>query len=184
MKDSKELNTDVNGSSPFYMFIFYIIATLILGSMIVQFIGLSTIIENAKIAAGFGPMKVPEAELIAKYNEVIPYDVLIYALIAYVMGMMGIETGRSVIMNLDTKDFTEKAKCLPKFKRKRLIYFFFTFVVLALIAMVFQSLTSIVKPNFCLKEFFAGIAFVLPLISLSDFLPKASHELTKTKRDK
>jgi len=173
MMSDTDLNQEVNGSSKLYMVIWFLITLLVIGSMTIQFIGVKGVIENSEIKN-----EVINQSLIKQISDSIPYEPLIYTLIVYMMGLFGIEGTRSVIKSMDiSKAVKNQAQNMPKFKRRRLIFMFSTFFILALIAMFFQLTTSAASANFHLDTIFYGILFGGSLIAYSDFCPKLSNDI-------
>ena len=117
------------------------VSLLVIGSMIFHFISLksyfmTTIPEiNGNVVVN---QVTVSSELIGSINEGIPYENLIIALILYCLGMFGFEGTRSVIMSFDLSKMSEKAKNMPKYKRNRIIQNLITFILITVLAIIFQ----------------------------------------------
>ena len=163
---------EVNGSSILYMLIFYMISFLILSAMIFEFVALNNIVVDPEVG-------VSSTEKVLNITQAIPYEDLIYALILYSLGMFGIEGTRALIISLELKGIKEKAKNMPRYNRNRLIQMLFTFVLLAIISMVFQMCcVNLNKSDFHIGPIYAGITVYLMLLSYADFGPKLAREFS------
>ena len=169
---SIQKSDEVNGSSILYMLIFYVVSFLILSAMIFEFVALNNIIIDPEVG-------IPSTEKVLNITQAIPYEDLIYALILYSLGMFGIEGTRALIISLELRGISEKAKNMPRYKRNRLIQMLFTFVILAVVSMIFQmSCVNMLKSDFHIGAIYAGITVYLMLLSYADFGPKLAREFS------
>lgn len=165
---------EVHGQSGVYMFIFYTVSLLVIGSMIFHYLSLRGLF-----------MKLPEGtivstETIININDAIPYGNLVISLILYCLGTFGIEGTRSIIMSFDLSNISEKAKNMPKYKRNRLIQMLITFILITILAMIFQMICikhGITKANFHLSYLTSGIGIFMGLLAYADFGPKLSKQV-------
>lgn len=165
---------EVRGQSVVYMFIFYTVSLLVVGSMIFHYLSLRGLF-----------MKLPggatiSTETIANINDAIPYGNLIVSLILYCLGTFGIEGTRSIIMSFDLTNISKKAKNMPKYKRNRLIQMLITFILIAILAMIFQMICikhGITKADFQLSYLTSGIGVFMGLLAYTDFGPKLSKQV-------
>ena len=167
------LNTDRKGASILYMVIWFSITTLILGSIIVQFIGIQTLLQKADVTQ----QTVSNME-IDNITRNIPYEPLIYTLIVYMLGLFGIEGTRAVVKSFDMLGLKKEAQCIPRYKHKRLIIMLITFFVLAILSMIFQIISES-SANYHLDTIFYGILAGSSLIAYNDVAPKLSNELSQ-----
>jgi hypothetical protein len=176
---SKKLGLQSNG----YMLIFYTIVGLIIFSMTIQFVMLNRLIaDNTTIDIGGVIKVVVNTSDVLKINHLIPYETLLIAIISYMAASFGLEGGRGIIKNLDFSVKKEVAETMPLFKRRRLVQMLITFIILAIIGMVFQLyLASKVDTDFQLETIFAGIAITLPIFAACDMGPKLANEISKNK---
>lgn len=180
-------DTKLNAASIKYMFVFYMVALLVISSMLFQYYSVNILVDNASIEFDLGDAVeiTISTEKIIEINDSVPYDILIYALIVYCLGMFGIEGTRSVIASMELSNIGEKAKNMPKYKRDRLFQMLVTFILLSVIGMVFKITTiDIDKVNFHLDALFSGVAVFLALLAYSDFAPKLGSEISKYKKEK
>ena len=171
IKDSNE----VHGQSGVYMFIFYTVSLLVIGSMIFHYLSLRGL--YTKLPEG----TVVSTEAIININDAIPYGNLVVSLILYCLGTFGIEGTRSIIMSFDLSNISEKAKNMPKYKRNRLIQMLITFIVIAILAMIFQMICinhGITKADFQLSYLTSGIGIFMGLLAYTDFGPKLSKQVS------
>jgi succinate dehydrogenase/fumarate reductase cytochrome b subunit len=167
---------EVHGQSGLYMFIFYSVSLLVLGSMIFHYLSLNGLFADALL----GEKEVP-TQLIMDINNAIPYGNLVLSLIIYCLGTFGFEGTRSVIMSFDLSKISEKAKNMPKYKRNRLVQMLITFIILTIIAMIFQMNCinhGITKADFQLSYLTTGIGTFMALLAYSDFAPKLSKQIS------
>ena len=165
---------EVHGQSGVYMFIFYTVALLVIGSMIFHYLSLRGLF-----------MKLPEGtvlptETIININDAIPYGNLIISLILYCLGTFGFEGTRSIIMSFDLTKISEKAKNMPRYKRNRLIQMLITFILITILAMIFQMICinhGITKADFQLSYLTSGIGTFMGLLAYTDFGPKLSKQV-------
>ena len=165
---------EVNGHSCLYMFIFYTVSLLVIGSMIFHYLSLRGLF--VKLPAG----AEVSSEAIININDAIPYGNLVISLILYCLGTFGIEGTRSVIMSFDLTNISEKAKNMPKYKRNRLIQMLITFILIAVLAMIFQMICinhGITKADFQLSYLTSGIGVFMGLLAYTDFGPKLSKQV-------
>lgn len=165
---------EVHGQSGLYMFIFYTVSLLVIGSMIFHYLSLRGL--YTKLPEG----TVVSTETIININDAIPYGNLVVSLILYCLGTFGIEGTRSIIMSFDLTNISEKAKNMPKYKRNRLIQMLITFIVIAILAMVFQMICinhGITKADFQLSYLTSGIGIFMGLLAYTDFGPKLSKQV-------
>lgn len=164
---------EVCGQSGVYMFIFYTVSLLVIGSMIFHYLSLRGLFT-----------KLPEGsvstEAIVNINDAIPYGNLVISLILYCLGTFGIEGTRSIIMSFDLTNISKKAKNMPKYKRNRLIQMLITFILIAILAMIFQMICikhGITKADFQLSYLTSGIGVFMGLLAYTDFGPKLSKQV-------
>lgn len=165
---------EVHGQSGVYMFIFYTVALLVVGSMIFHYLSLRGLFM--KLPAG----TEVSVETIININEAIPYGNLIVSLILYCLGTFGFEGTRSIIMSFDLTKISEKAKNMPKYKRNRLIQMLITFILITILAMIFQMICidhGITKADFQLSYLTSGIGTFMGLLAYTDFGPKLSKQV-------
>jgi len=180
-------DTNLNAASIKYMFVFYMVALLVISSMTFQYYSVNILIDNASIEFDLGDAVqiTISTEKIIEINDSVPYDILIYAPIMYCLGMFGIEGTRSVIASMELSNIGEKAKNMPKYKRDRLFQMLVTFILLSVIGMGFKITTiDIDKVDFHLDALFSGVAVFLALLAYSDFAPKLGSEISKYKKEK
>jgi hypothetical protein len=130
-------------------------------------------------------MKLPEGtvlptETIININDAIPYGNLIISLILYCLGTFGFEGTRSIIMSFDLTKISEKAKNMPRYKRNRLIQMLITFILITILAMIFQMICinhGITKADFQLSYLTSGIGTFMGLLAYTDFGPKLSKQV-------
>ncbi len=186
-KEYKEKDpNEVHGQSRLYMFIFYAVSLLVIGSMIFHFISLKSYfminipyptMSNEKLTLD---QITVSTELIKSINDAIPYGNLVIALILYCLGMFGFEGTRSVIMSFDLTQLSEKAKNMPRYKRNRLIQILITFILITILAMIFQMICinhGITKADFQLSYLTSGIGIFMGLLAYADFGPKLSKQI-------
>lgn len=175
----RSLETNTNLRSKSYMGIFYMIAILTLTAMTLQFFQ----IENLKISVECNNtgtvIKEVNTEYVLELNDKIPYEVLIYAMIAYCLSMFGIEGTRSIIASMDIKNICEKAKNMPRYKQRRLMQMIFTFFVLSIFGVVYTTLGNITKANYHLKELFIGLSLFMSILAYANMGPKLSNEIKR-----
>ena len=167
---------EVHGQSGLYMFIFYSVSLLVLGSMIFHYLSLNGLFADALLSE----KEVP-TQLIMDINNAIPYGNLVLSLIIYCLGTFGFEGTRSVIMSFDLSKISEKAKNMPRYKRNRLVQMLITFIILTIIAMIFQMNCinhGITKADFQLSYLTTGIGTFMALLAYSDFAPKLSKQIS------
>ncbi len=167
---------EVHGQSGLYMFIFYMVSLLVLGSMVFHYLSL----RGFFIDTLPGDKEVP-TQLIMDINNAIPYGNLVLSLIIYCLGTFGFEGTRSVIMSFDLSKISEKAKNMPKYKRNRLVQMLITFIILTVIAMIFQMTCinhGITKADFQLSYLTTGIGTFMALLAYTDFAPKLSKQIS------
>lgn len=165
---------EVHGQSGVYMFIFYTVSLLVVGSMIFHYLSLRGLF-----------MKLPEGsvvstETIININEAIPYGNLVISLILYCLGTFGFEGTRSIIMSFDLTKISDKAKNMPRYKRNRLIQMLITFILITILAMIFQMICinhGITKADFQLSYLTSGIGTFMGLLAYTDFGPKLSKQV-------
>ena len=165
---------EVHGQSGVYMFIFYTVSLLVVGSMIFHYLSLRGLFINLPVGT------VVSTETIININDAIPYGNLIISLILYCLGTFGIEGTRSIIMSFDLTNISEKAKNMPKYKRNRLIQMLITFILIAILAMIFQMICinhGITKADFQLSYLTSGIGIFMGLLAYTDFGPKLSKQV-------
>lgn len=166
---------EVHGQSGVYMFIFYTVSLLVVGSMIFHYLSLRGLF-----------MKLPEGsvvstETIININEAIPYGNLVISLILYCLGTFGFEGTRSIIMSFDLTKMSDKAKNMPRYKRNRLIQMLITFILITILAMIFQMICidhGITKADFQLSYLTSGIGTFMGLLAYTDFGPKLSKQVS------
>ena len=177
---SLDMSTEVKGSSFLYMFIFYLVTSLVVCSMIFQFISLRGLwIKPPTVAVT--EIATISVELIYDINLAIPYDNLVLALILYGLGMFGLEGTRAVIMSFDIEHISEKAKNMPAYKRNRLIQILITFAIITIAAIILQMICikhGVSKADFRLNYLTTGIATFMALLAYSDFGPKVSKQIS------
>lgn len=167
---------EVHGQSGLYMFIFYMVSLLVLGSMVFHYLSLRGFFIDTLL----GDKEVP-TQLIMDINNAIPYGNLVLSLIIYCLGTFGFEGTRSVIMSFDLSKISEKAKNMPKYKRNRLVQMLITFIILTVIAMIFQMTCinhGITKADFQLSYLTTGIGTFMALLAYTDFAPKLSKQIS------
>ena len=165
---------EVHGQSGVYMFIFYTVSLLVVGSMIFHYLSLRGLFINLPVGT------VVSTETIININDAIPYGNLVISLILYCLGTFGIEGTRSIIMSFDLTNISEKAKNMPKYKRNRLIQMLITFILIAILAMIFQMICinhGITKADFQLSYLTSGIGVFMGLLAYTDFGPKLSKQV-------
>ena len=165
---------EVRGQSVVYMFIFYTVSLLVVGSMIFHYLSLRGLFIKLPVGATIS------TETIANINDAIPYGNLIVSLILYCLGTFGIEGTRSIIMSFDLTNISKKAKNMPKYKRNRLIQMLITFILIAILAMIFQMICinhGITKADFQLSYLTSGIGVFMGLLAYTDFGPKLSKQV-------
>lgn len=166
---------EVHGQSGLYMFIFYTVSLLVIGSMIFHYLSLRGL--YTKLPEG----TVVSTETIININDAIPYGNLVVSLILYCLGTFGIEGTRSIIMSFDLSNISEKAKNMPKYKRNRLIQMLITFILISILAMIFQMICinhGITKADFHLSYLTSGIGIFMGLLAYTDFGPKLSKQVS------
>ncbi len=175
MKNKNDLESEkVNGTSSLYMGVWFLITTLIIVAMTVQFLGIQSVIIQSELSDS--PISV---NLINQYSSNIPYEPLIYTLVVYMLGLFGIEGTRSVIKSFDVSGLQKEAASMPPYKRRRLISMVFTFFALAILAMIYQLLGSKATADYHLETIFYGILFGGSLIAYSDMAPKLSNDISQ-----
>lgn len=165
---------EVHGQSGVYMFIFYTVSLLVIGSMIFHYLSLRGLFT--KLPDG----TVISTETILNINEAIPYGNLVLSLILYCLGTFGFEGTRSIIMSFDLTKMSEKAKNMPRYKRNRLIQMLITFILITILAMIFQMICidhGITKADFQLSYLTSGIGTFMGLLAYTDFGPKLSKQV-------
>lgn len=165
---------EVRGQSVVYMFIFYTVSLLVVGSMIFHYLSLRGLFMKLPVGATIS------TETITNINDAIPYGNLIVSLILYCLGTFGIEGTRSIIMSFDLTNISKKAKNMPKYKRNRLIQMLITFILIAILAMIFQMICinhGITKADFQLSYLTSGIGVFMGLLAYTDFGPKLSKQV-------
>lgn len=165
---------EVHGQSCVYMFIFYTVSLLVVGSMIFHYLSLRGLFINLPVGT------VVSTETIININDAIPYGNLVISLILYCLGTFGIEGTRSIIMSFDLTNISKKAKNMPKYKRNRLIQMLITFILIAILAMIFQMICikhGITKADFQLSYLTSGIGVFMGLLAYTDFGPKLSKQV-------
>ena len=165
---------EVHGQSVVYMFIFYTVSLLVVGSMIFHYLSLRGLFMKLPVGATIS------TETITNINDAIPYGNLIVSLILYCLGTFGIEGTRSIIMSFDLTNISKKAKNMPKYKRNRLIQMLITFILIAILAMIFQIICinhGITKADFQLSYLTSGIGVFMGLLAYTDFGPKLSKQV-------
>ena len=165
---------EVHGQSGVYMFIFYTVSLLVVGSMIFHYLSLRGLFINLPVGT------VVSTETIININDAIPYGNLVISLILYCLGTFGIEGTRSIIMSFDLTNISKKAKNMPKYKRNRLIQMLITFILIAILAMIFQMICinhGITKADFQLSYLTSGIGIFMGLLAYTDFGPKLSKQV-------
>jgi succinate dehydrogenase/fumarate reductase cytochrome b subunit len=165
---------EVHGQSSVYMFIFYTVSLLVIGSMIFHYLSLQGLFT--KLPDG----TVIPTETILNINEAIPYGNLVLSLILYCLGTFGFEGTRSIIMSFDLTKMSEKAKNMPRYKRNRLIQMLITFILITILAMIFQMICidhGITKADFQLSYLTSGIGTFMGLLAYTDFGPKLSKQV-------
>lgn len=172
-REERRNSTEVNGQSPLYMIIFYLVTVLVLFSMVFQFISFVDIWNNT-------PMEYVTYEIIENINKALPYENLIISLILYCLGTFGFEGTRAVIMSFDLKNISEKASNMPAYKRNRLIQMLITFTIITITGMIFEMICikhSIPKADFQLSILTTGIGTFMSLLAYSDLGPKVSKQV-------
>lgn len=165
---------EVHGQSVVYMFIFYTVSLLVVGSMSFHYLSLRGLFMKLPVGATIS------TETITNINDAIPYGNLIVSLILYCLGTFGIEGTRSIIMSFDLTNISKKAKNMPKYKRNRLIQMLITFILIAILAMIFQMICikhGITKADFQLSYLTSGIGVFMGLLAYTDFGPKLSKQV-------
>lgn len=165
---------EVHGQSGVYMFIFYTVSLLVVGSMIFHYLSLRGLFINLPVGT------VVSTETIININDAIPYGNLVISLILYCLGTFGIEGTRSIIMSFDLTNISKKAKNMPKYKRNRLIQMLITFILITILAMIFQMICikhGITKADFQLSYLTSGIGVFMGLLAYADFGPKLSKQV-------
>ena len=165
---------EVHGQSGVYMFIFYTVSLLVVGSMIFHYLSLRGLFINLPVGS------VVSTETIININDAIPYGNLVISLILYCLGTFGIEGTRSIIMSFDLTNISKKAKNMPKYKRNRLIQMLITFILITILAMIFQMICinhGITKADFQLSYLTSGIGIFMGLLAYTDFGPKLSKQV-------
>ena len=165
---------EVHGQSCVYMFIFYTVSLLVVGSMIFHYLSLRGLFIDLPIGS------VIPTETIININEAIPYGNLVISLILYCLGTFGFEGTRSIIMSFDLTKMSEKAKNMPRYKRNRLIQMLITFILITILAMTFQMICinhGITKADFQLSYLTSGIGTFMGLLAYTDFGPKLSKQV-------
>ena len=165
---------EVHGQSCVYMFIFYTVSLLVVGSMIFYYLLLRGLFINLPVGT------VISTETIININDAIPYGNLVISLILYCLGTFGIEGTRSIIMSFDLTNISKKAKNMPKYKRNRLIQMLITFILITILAMIFQMICinhGITKADFQLSYLTSGIGIFMGLLAYTDFGPKLSKQV-------
>lgn len=166
---------EVHGQSIVYMFIFYTVSLLVVGSMIFHYLSLRGLFMKLPVGT-----TTISTETITNINDAIPYGNLIISLILYCLGTFGIEGTRSIIMSFDLTNISKKAKNMPKYKRNRLIQMLITFILIAILAMIFQMICinhGITKADFQLSYLTSGIGIFMGLLAYTDFGPKLSKQV-------
>lgn len=166
---------EVHGQSIVYMFIFYTVSLLVVGSMIFHYLSLRGLFMKLPVGT-----TTIYTETITNINDAIPYGNLIISLILYCLGTFGIEGTRSIIMSFDLTNISKKAKNMPKYKRNRLIQMLITFILIAILAMIFQMICinhGITKADFQLSYLTSGIGIFMGLLAYTDFGPKLSKQV-------
>lgn len=166
---------EVQGQSVVYMFIFYTVSLLVVGSMIFHYLSLRGLFMKLPVGT-----TTISTETITNINDAIPYGNLIISLILYCLGTFGIEGTRSIIMSFDLTNISKKAKNMPKYKRNRLIQMLITFILIAILAMIFQMICinhGITKADFQLSYLTSGIGIFMGLLAYTDFGPKLSKQV-------
>jgi len=172
--EHKRKSNEIQGQSPLYMILFYLVSVLVLVSMTIQYSTMNDMLLKASDG-------ILTAEVVLTLNDAIPYDNLIYALILYALATFGFEGTRSIIMSFDLKDISEKAKNMPRYKRNRLIQMLFTFIIIGIIGGIFQMNcinNGSIKADFKLGPITAGISTFLTLLAYADFGPKLSKQVS------
>ena len=165
---------EVHGQSGVYMFIFYTVSLLVVGSMIFHYLSLRGLFINLPVGT------VVSTETIININDAIPYGNLVISLILYCLGTFGIEGTRSIIMSFDLTNISKKAKNMPKDQRNRLIQMLITFILITILAMIFQMICinhGITKADFQLSYLTSGIGIFMGLLAYTDFGPKLSKQV-------
>lgn len=165
---------EVHGQSGVYMFIFYTVSLLVVGSMIFHYLSLRGLFIELPIGT------IIPTETIININDAIPYGNLVMSLILYCLGTFGFEGTRSIIMSFDLTNISEKAKNMPKYKRNRLIQMLITFILITILAMIFQMICikhGITKADFQLSYLTSGIGIFMGLLAYADFGPKLSKQV-------
>lgn len=165
---------EVHGQSGVYMFIFYTVSLLVIGSMIFHYLSLRGLFIKLPVGT------VIPTETIININDAIPYGNLIVSLILYCLGTFGFEGTRSIIMSFDLTNLSEKAKNMPRYKRNRLIQMLITFILITILAMIFQMICinhEITKADFQLSNLTSGIGIFMGLLAYTDFGPKLSKQV-------
>ena len=166
---------EVHGQSIVYMFIFYTVSLLVVGSMIFHYLSLRGLFMKLPVGT-----TTISTETITNINDAIPYGNLIISLILYCLGTFGIEGTGSIIMSFDLTNISKKAKNMPKYKRNRLIQMLITFILIAILAMIFQMICikhGITKADFQLSYLTSGIGVFMGLLAYTDFGPKLSKQV-------
>ena len=168
---------ELEGKNGLYMFIFYCISFLILAAMIFEFVSVQTL--EATQLTEHGASSYLDA--VINIVDTIPYDKLIVALIMYSLGMFGIEGTRSMVLTAELSGVSDKVKNMPTYKRNRLIAMTFTFIILTILAMIFQAIcANYLRADFHCSTFYSGITVYLLLLSYADFGPKLVRDIRKT----
>jgi succinate dehydrogenase/fumarate reductase cytochrome b subunit len=165
---------EVHGQSGVYMFIFYTVSLLVVGSMIFHYLSLRGLFIELPIGT------IIPTETIININDAIPYGNLVISLILYCLGTFGFEGTRSIIMSFDLTNMSEKAKNMPRYKRNRLIQMLITFILMTILAMIFQMICikhGITKADFQLSYLTSGIGTFMGLLAYTDFGPKLSKQV-------
>lgn len=166
---------EVHGQSGVYMFIFYTVSLLVIGSMIFHYLSLRGLFTNLPTGT------VISTETVININDAIPYGNLVISLILYCLGTFGFEGTRSIIMSFDLTNMSEKAKNMPKYKRNRLIQMLITFILITILAMIFQMICikhGITKADFQLAYLTSGIGTFMGLLAYTDLGPKLSKQVS------
>jgi hypothetical protein len=172
-----DLSTKVAGGSRLYMTIWFMISSLVILSIIIQFICVNNFIANEiSLNSENVSISVKNLENVA---EKLPYDHLITTLIIYMLALFGIEGTRSLIKSFDISGISKEAAHMPAYKRKRLIIMLFTFFTLTVVSIICMLFTDGAKGNYHLESLFYGILFGSTLIAYSDMAPKLSLDIAQ-----
>lgn len=170
-KQTKKNDTHINSHSPLYMILFYLVAIITMASMGFHYLSLRSLYIDVFSVTN---------ETVANINFGIPYENLIIALILYCLGTFGFEGTRSIIMSLDLSEIKAHAQNMPRYKRNRLIQMLFTFIIMTIVAMIFQLHCirhKITNADFHLNYLTAGIGVFMALLAYADFGPKLSKSI-------